>query len=110
MTAFMEGNDMGRERKSPSLAERLRRSPAPANGTQATKEAETKRRAPRVATYQPFPIDALPAPIGAYVLQGTEALGCDHAYVALPCLAAAASAIGNSRVIRLKRGWTEPSI
>jgi hypothetical protein len=60
--------------------------------------------------YQPFPIESLPAPLAAYVGQAALALGCDPAYVALPALVVAASAIGNTRVLRLKRGWEEPSV
>jgi DNA polymerase I-like protein with 3'-5' exonuclease and polymerase domains len=60
--------------------------------------------------YIPFPTELLPEPVRAYVEQAATALGCDPAYIALPALAAVASAIGNSRVIQLKRGWTEPSI
>src|SRR5262249_19767413 len=60
--------------------------------------------------YIPFPTECLPEPVRAYVEQAATALGCDPAYIALPALAAVASAIGNSRVIQLKRGWTEPSI
>jgi hypothetical protein len=59
--------------------------------------------------YQPFPVEALPGPLGEYVRQGALALGCDPAYLALPALAAA-SVIGNTRTIRLKRGWDEPSV
>jgi DNA polymerase I-like protein with 3'-5' exonuclease and polymerase domains len=60
--------------------------------------------------YRPFPVEALPAPINEYVRQGALALGCDPAYLALPALAVAASAIGNTRTIRLKGGWDEPSV
>jgi DNA polymerase I-like protein with 3'-5' exonuclease and polymerase domains len=60
--------------------------------------------------YQPFPVEALPEPLREYVRQGAAALGCDPGYVALPALAVAAAAIGNTRVIRLKRGWEEPCI
>jgi hypothetical protein len=63
-----------------------------------------------VDDYQPFPIDALPPCVRSYVRQGAAALGCDPAFVALPVLSVLASAIGNTRVIRLKRGWTEPTI
>jgi DNA polymerase I-like protein with 3'-5' exonuclease and polymerase domains len=63
-----------------------------------------------IAPYLPFPVDALPAPLAAYVRQVALALGCDAAYAALPVLAVVASAIGNTRVIRLKRGWEEPSV
>ena len=52
----------------------------------------------------------LPAPLAEYVRQCAVALGCDPAFVALPVLAVIASAIGNTRVIRLKRGWDEPAV
>jgi hypothetical protein len=58
--------------------------------------------------YAPFPVEALPRPLGAFVREGADALGCDTAYLALPCLAVCAGAIGNSRALRLKRTWTEP--
>lgn len=60
--------------------------------------------------YVPFPVEALPVPLAEYVRQGAAALGCDPAYLALPVLAVAAAAIGNTRTIRLKRGWEEACI
>jgi hypothetical protein len=62
--------------------------------------------------YRPFPIEALPARIGNYVRQSALAVGpgCDPAYVALHALAVAASLIGNSRTIRLKKDWEEPAV
>ena len=63
-----------------------------------------------VEPYRPFPVDSLPEPMRSFVAQAAEALGCDAAFVALPLLAASASAIGNTRRIDLKRGWTEPAI
>jgi hypothetical protein len=60
--------------------------------------------------YQPFPVDALPAPLAEYVRQDALALGCDPAYLALPVLAVVASTIGNTRKIRLKPTWEEPCI
>jgi hypothetical protein len=57
-----------------------------------------------------FPTHVLPATMKAFVREVAIAVGCDEAYVAIPALAAAAAAIGNTRVVRLKRGWTEPSI
>jgi DNA polymerase I-like protein with 3'-5' exonuclease and polymerase domains len=69
------------------------------------------KRPPRtIAPYRPFPVEALPPPLGDYVRQGADALGCDPAFLALPVLAVVASAIGGTRVIRLKRGWDEPSV
>ena len=67
-------------------------------------------RVRRLDPYRPFPVAALPAPLDGFVGQGAAALGCDPAYVALPALAVVASAVGNTRVLRLKRGWEEPSI
>jgi DNA polymerase-1 len=63
-----------------------------------------------VAPYRPFPTEAMPQPVREYVVQAAAALGCDPAFVALPALAAAASAVGNSRVLRLKRTWSEPCV
>ncbi len=61
-------------------------------------------------TFQPFPIAALPHPCRRFVRQAAMAIGCDSSYVALPMLSGLAGAIGNSRVIRLKPGWIEPSV
>jgi len=68
------------------------------------------RRPAMLPPYQPFPLEALPSPAREYVVQAAKALRCDPAFVALPVLAALASAIGNSRVVRLKRGWQEPAV
>jgi DNA polymerase I-like protein with 3'-5' exonuclease and polymerase domains len=73
-------------------------------------KAAAAKKVRAVPPYQPFPVEALPAPIAEYVRQGAVALGCDPAYLALPALAAGASVIGNTRTIRLKRGWDEPAI
>ena len=72
--------------------------------------AAKKKKVRTVEPFCPFPVDALPEPIAEFVRQGALALGCDPSYIALPALAAAASVIGNTRTIRLKRGWTEPCI
>jgi hypothetical protein len=61
-------------------------------------------------TYQPFPLDALPAPIAGFVREGAAALGCDAACLALPVLAVVAGVIGSSRSIRLKEGTEEPCV
>ena len=42
------------------------------------------------------------------MVAGAKAIGCDPSFIALPLLACLARAIGNKRVIRLKRTWTEP--
>jgi hypothetical protein len=61
-------------------------------------------------SYRPFPQGGLASVLGDYVGAAAAAIGCDPSLVALPALAVAAAGIGNSRVIRLKRGWTEPSV
>jgi hypothetical protein len=60
--------------------------------------------------FAPFPADVLPEPVRAFVLEGARAIGCDPSFVALPVLVALAAAIGNTRRLALKRGWTEPAI
>lgn len=60
--------------------------------------------------FRPFPLDALPAPIRSFVDGGSRAIGCDPSYLALPLLTAIASAIGNTRRLELKRGWSAPPI
>lgn len=57
-----------------------------------------------------FPVEVLPEPIRSYVVDGARAIGCDPSFVALPMLSALASAIGNTRKLKLKRSWTEPAI
>ena len=60
--------------------------------------------------FQLFPVDALPEPIRKFVVDGAKAIGCDASYIALPMLATMAAAIGNTRRLRLKRGWDAPPI
>ena len=76
----------------------------------AAEPVEVECPTPPVEPFKPFPVDALPEPFRGFVNVGAKAIGCDASYVALPLLAAAASAIGNTRRIQLKRGWTEPAI
>jgi len=60
--------------------------------------------------FTPFPTEVLPEPMREYVQVAARAIGCDETHVAVPLLSGAAAAIGNSRAIQLKRGWTEPAI
>lgn len=79
----------------------------PATSSLAPRPAKRVRKA---LNYQPFPTGALPEPLRSYVRGSASAIGCDDAYVALPLLAGVGSAIGNTRRLRLKRGWYEPPI
>lgn len=71
---------------------------------------EAGESAPNSERFQPFPVSVLPEPLCSFVASSATAIGCDASYVALPLLAALAAAIGNSRRIQLKRGWSEPAI
>ncbi|CAN5183045.1 hypothetical protein BH11PLA2_BH11PLA2_07710 [soil metagenome] len=60
--------------------------------------------------FKPFPIEALPEPVRGFVAAGAKAIGCDPSYLALPLLTSLAAAIGNTRRLELKRGWSAPPI
>ena len=60
--------------------------------------------------WEPFPVEALPEPLRPLVVEAAGSLGCDGVFIALPLLAAAASAIGNTRRIQLKSDWQEPPV
>ncbi len=60
--------------------------------------------------WRPFPVNALPSCVRDYCVQTAEGMSADPVMVALPMLAGLASAIGNTRTIRLKPDWEEPAI
>jgi hypothetical protein len=71
---------------------------------------ETAKAKKVLPPYVPFPTDTLPKVAADFIHEGAAALGCDESYVALPLLAMLASAVGNSRCIRLKRTWCAPAM
>ena len=71
---------------------------------------QPERPRERIDRFRPFPTDALPEPIRGFIVDGAKAIGCDPSYLALPMLASLAGAIGNTRRVRLKRGWDAPAI
>ncbi|HEX3315444.1 MAG TPA: DUF3987 domain-containing protein, partial [Gemmataceae bacterium] len=73
-------------------------------------EADVDDFAPDESTFRPFPLATLPEPIRSYVEAGAASVNCDPSFVALPMLTTLAAAIGNSRRIQLKKGWSEPAI
>jgi hypothetical protein len=80
-------------------------------GKTATKSKEPQRQRLRsIPPFKPFPIDALPEPLASFVREAATALGCDPSWIALTALVVSAGLIGNTRSIRLKRGWAEPCI
>src|SRR5215210_2694355 len=54
-----------------------------------------------------LPTSALPKPVARLVEESAAAIGCPPDAIGLSALIALGSAIGNSRVIQPKRGWTE---
>jgi hypothetical protein len=61
-------------------------------------------------SWTPFPTEALPEPLATFTNEAGAALGADPAFIALPLLAVVAGLIGNSRSIRIKQDWYEPSV
>jgi hypothetical protein len=89
--------------------------PQPDRNGETPKSAATLKPArktkPRLLpAYRPFPLAALAEPVRSFVGETAGALGCDPAFVALPALAAVAACVGNSRVVKLKKGWSEPAV
>lgn len=54
-----------------------------------------------------FPISALPRGTRRLVREAAASIGCPADLIAVPMLVTLASAIGNSRVLKLKGGWEE---
>jgi len=82
---------------------------AGANGSHVA-NAEPKDPPALIPPWVLFPIELLPEPLASFVEETSAALGCDLAFVGLPALAVVASCIGTTRVVRLKKTWTEPPI
>lgn len=83
--------------------------PAEANGD-AAPDAASAGELELPEAFRPFPVGALPEPLGRFVSESAEAIGCDECMVALPLLAGLAGAVGNSRCMEPKPGWREPAI
>jgi hypothetical protein len=55
----------------------------------------------------PFPLDCLPQPVQVYVTETATAIGCPVDFVALSAITVASAAIGNSRRLKIRRGYEE---
>jgi hypothetical protein len=60
--------------------------------------------------WKPFPVHLLPPVMRRFVDDGASSIGCDSSYLSLPILTTAGAAIGATRVVELKPGWTAPPI
>ncbi len=54
-----------------------------------------------------FPVGAMPKACRRLIEESGKAIGCPTDFVALPMLVVLGTAIGNSRVLKLKEGWEE---
>jgi hypothetical protein len=59
-----------------------------------------------VEAWRPFPTPALPKAVSTLIEEAARAIGCDEAFVSLPLLAVLGSAIGTTRRVELKPGWS----
>jgi hypothetical protein len=80
-------------------------SPAPGPGPHAP-GAKLAAAAEHIAV-PPFPVDALPPVMRAFVVEGAAALGCPPDFVAMPLFAFLGGVAGNSRKLEIKPGWDE---
>ena len=60
--------------------------------------------------YVPPPLDLLPSVLHEYVIAAAESVNVDLAFILLPLLSSLGAAIGNSRSIKLKRGFVQPPV
>jgi len=97
----------GGEQELKELREKIERladetEPLAARSAAAVAKRSTR---PKVAEYEPIPVDALPEAAAELVVDAAKAIGCDPAFVMMPLLAVLGSAIGTTRRIELKAGW-----
>jgi len=81
-----------------------------AGGVDLSLIAPSSRPYPHIERFRPFPTEAMPEPARSYVEQAVASINLHTASIAMPLLAALASAIGNSRLVRIKSDWKEPCV
>lgn len=104
---FIAGRGLVEEKEERPVVQSLGAVAADGFKSQQQTDRET-RRASAIPPFKPMPLDCFPEAVRDYIITASNAIGVDPAFVAVPLLAALASAIGDSRRIRLKHGWTEP--
>jgi putative DNA primase/helicase len=75
--------------------------------TDTTDATDTGHQLRELSEAPPFPLEALPESCRRLVEEAAASIVCPPEFVAVPLLATLGSAIGMSRVVRLKQGWTE---
>jgi hypothetical protein len=81
-----------------------------ANQVQAAQQEWQQANTVDSSGYVGFPTQLLPEAVQAYVLEHSQAIGIDPAFIAVPLLPVLAGLIGQARRLFIKRNWTEPSI
>jgi putative DNA primase/helicase len=76
-------------------------------GTDTTDATDTRHQLRELSEAPPFPVETLPESCRRLVEEAAASIVCPPEFVAVPLLATLGSAIGMSRVVRLKQGWTE---
>jgi hypothetical protein len=76
-------------------------------GTDTTDATDTGHQLRELSEAPPFPVETLPESCRRLVEEAAASIVCPPEFVAVPLLATLGSAIGMSRVVRLKQGWTE---
>jgi hypothetical protein len=57
-----------------------------------------------------FPVEVLPASLKRFVEEAAASIGCPPEFIGVPMLTTLGAAIGNSRVLRLKKGYTQGAV
>jgi hypothetical protein len=73
-------------------------------------EPEPVELSPPPKLYVPPPLELLPAVLQDYIHAAAESINVDVAFILLPIFSSLATAIGNSRAIRLKAGFIQPPV
>jgi len=69
-------------------------------------DVETAPSAEALETAEALPLGALPLVLRKLAVEGMKANQCPAEFIAVPALTALGVAIGNSRILQIKRGWT----
>jgi hypothetical protein len=77
------------------------------HGTDTTDTTDAGHQLRELSEATPFPVEVLPESCRRLVEEAASSIVCPPEFVAVPLLATLGSAIGMSRVVRLKQGWTE---
>ena len=58
-------------------------------------------------TVKPFPTNIFPLQISSLITEASKSVGCPPDFIGVPILAVLATAIGTSRSLLIKKGWSE---